>query len=701
MTSPFESTDEIPTEDALHQETDFTSGSDDYLLDEIDVYIQANLEDEIVKEALKTGVDLRHYSKTVETELLEVENASILDYIRESKNIASLHSQIASCDQVLQVMEEMLNGFQSNLKSISNEIQTLQQQSVMMSQRLRNRQAIRGELSQFVDEMVVPEAMISHILETPVTEREFLEQLHELNHKINFVKEQSFKEARSSQDVKDVVEKLKFKSLEKIREFLLQKIYQFRKPMANYQIPQNAMLKFRFFNEFLMTHERHVAKEIRDEYIETMSKIYYSYFKSYSNRLMKLQFDETPDKEDLMGVEDTAKRSFFSAKPSLKNRSTIFTLGNRGSVLTTDLEGPIIVPHAAQKGEQKYPYESLFRSLHFALVDNGCREYLFVSDFFIVTGTAAQDFFNQIFGKTMTMFMKQMDVYTNECYDAIALFLSIHIIHRYKVIMHTRMAPVLDRYWDTLLEMFYPRFEHLLQMNIQSIRDCEPQKLGHIDVRPYYITRRYAEFSAAVVGLNESFSNERVNNLLSQLQNEVENFILRMAAEFPQRKEQLIFLINNYDMMLTVIMERTTDNCKESESFKELLSARSQEFIEEILQPHFGGLVAFVKECEGALDQGNADRLKSEERKIVQLVRGFNNDWKKAIEIINQETMRSFTNFKNGTQILQGALTQLIQYYHRFHKVLSQRPFANLPIRSELINIHNVMVEVKKHKPNF
>ena len=41
---------------------------------------------------------------------------------------------------------------------------------------------------------------------------------------------------------------------------------------------------------------------------------------------------------------------------------------------------------------------------------------------------------------------------------------------------------------------------------------------------------------------------------MSQLQTEVENFILRMAAEFPQRKEQLVFLINNYDMMLNVIM---------------------------------------------------------------------------------------------------------------------------------------------------
>jgi len=38
-----------------------------------------------------------------------------------------------------------------------------------------------------------------------------------------------------------------------------------------------------------MTHERQIAREIRDEYIETMSKIYYSYFKGYLTKLTKLQ----------------------------------------------------------------------------------------------------------------------------------------------------------------------------------------------------------------------------------------------------------------------------------------------------------------------------------------------------------------------------------------------------------------------------
>ena len=70
------------------------------------------------------------------------------------------------------------------------------------------------------------------------------------------------------------------------------------------------------------------------------------------------------------------------------------------------------------------------------------------------------------------------------------------------------------------------------------------------------ITRRYAEFSAALVGISESFPSERVNRLLAELQQEVECFILRMAAVFPQRKEQLIFLINNYDMVLGILMVR-------------------------------------------------------------------------------------------------------------------------------------------------
>ena len=58
---------------------------------------------------------------------------------------------------------------------------------------------------------IEPHSIFSHILDTAVTEREFIEQLHELNHKINFVKEQSFRDAKSCHDVCDILEKLKWK----------------------------------------------------------------------------------------------------------------------------------------------------------------------------------------------------------------------------------------------------------------------------------------------------------------------------------------------------------------------------------------------------------------------------------------------------------------------------------------------------------
>uniref|UniRef100_A0A8B9JZN0 Vacuolar protein sorting-associated protein 52 homolog n=1 Tax=Astyanax mexicanus TaxID=7994 RepID=A0A8B9JZN0_ASTMX len=627
------------------------------------VHIQANLEDELVQEALKTGVDLRQYSKQVEAELQRIEQASIKDYIKESQNIASLHNQITACDSILERMEEMLSGFQSDLSSISSEIQTLQQQSVSMNIRLKNRQAVRSQLSQLVDELVVPSTMISVILDSPVTEQEFLEQLHELNNKINFAKELSFRETLACSDIQDIVDRLKIKAVSKIREFILQKIYSFRKPMTNYQIPQNTLLKYRFFYQFLLANERTVAKEIRDEYVDTMSKIYFSYFKSYSSRLLKVQV------RNVLGIIYLPISEYMIS----------------------------CVCVCVQ-----FPYETLFRSQHYALLDNGCREFLFLSDFFMVAGNSALDLFNSVMGKTLSMFLKNMSAYVSDCYDSIAVFLCIHIILRFKAITAKRNIPALDKYWEAVLEMLWPRFELILEMNIQSIRNTDPQKLGVLDTRPHYITRRYAEFSSAIVSINQTFPNERTNALLGQLQIEVENFVLKMAAEFPSRKDQLIFLINNYDMMLGVLMERAADDSKEVEGFQQLLLARTQvNRTQEFWEINHNRMITFVKESEALMEKGQLDKLKNGEVRITQLVRGFSSSWKQSVEALSQDVMRSFTNFKNGTSIIQGALTQLIQYYHGFHKILSQPTFRSLAVRSELINLHHLMVEVKKHKPNF
>lgn len=81
-------------------------------LDAKTVPLNQNLEDKEIQEILKSGTDLRQYSKQIEKDLKDVENQSIEEYIKESQNIASLHNQIGDCDNILERMETMLTNFQ-------------------------------------------------------------------------------------------------------------------------------------------------------------------------------------------------------------------------------------------------------------------------------------------------------------------------------------------------------------------------------------------------------------------------------------------------------------------------------------------------------------------------------------------------------------------------------------------------------------
>ena len=275
---------------------------------------------------------------------------------------------------------------------------------------LGHRQVTRSILDVILLSLLLCIINLGFFIKAPVTENLFYEQLHILNHKIAFLNEQSFRDAKSCSDVKEVIEKLKIKSVAKIREFFMLKINQFKKPLTNYHIPQNAILKFKFYFQFLQSVNREVAKEVREEYTDTMSKVMFSYFKSYTGRLSKLEAEASAGRDDLLGAEETSSKGFFF-KPSLRNKTTVFSVGCRDDVLTSQLEAPIIVPHAQQKSEHKYPFEMLFRSAQFALVDNGCREFLFLAEFFMLEGQNAQDLFNLVFGKTLQVLVKFVDSY--------------------------------------------------------------------------------------------------------------------------------------------------------------------------------------------------------------------------------------------------------------------------------------------------
>ncbi|XP_065323299.1 vacuolar protein sorting-associated protein 52 homolog isoform X3 [Gordionus sp. m RMFG-2023] len=557
----------------------------------------------LLNTTLKDEKDLRLYSKDIEKELNLLENDSLQQYIKHGSSFLQSYKEISECDETLASIQSMLENFQNNLEKICSEIQDLQSQSQHMKIKLKNRQDAKCELSQLVDEIIISEDVINTIMDIDVSEPVFQESLHELHHKLNFLQKQCYEEGEDTkafQDIKQILEKLKIRAISKIKDFLLKKIYSFRKPMTNYQVPQSYLLKYRFFYEFLMHNDRHTAIQIKEEYVDTLNKILYAYFKDYYVKLIKLQ--------------------------------------------------------------------------------------------------------------------KSLDTYTATCYDSIGLLLCIHLVYRFYDIEHKRDMSFLAPYWYSVLEALNSRFIKVFEMNINSMKEIDVSKLQGFDLRPHYITRRFAEFASSILSVNQSFSLSPLdedgpsltssgpdnNHITRQLTNELRDLLLKMASSFYSRKERLVFLLNNYDLAYTIIWENLKrESC--CETLKSSLASWMDEFAEEILSPYFGGMISLVREIESSADDPQVvwERLKAKTNLIRAIIKFFNEDRSKAIEAMNSEIMQSFTNFKNGTNVLQVVLSKLIQYYHRFCKILNHPVLKNVEGRSELINTHNLMVEMKKYKTNF
>ena len=56
----------------------------------------------------------------------------------------------------------------------------------------------------------------------------------------------------------------------------------------------------------------------------------------------------------------------------------------------------------------QYSFEALFRSQQFALMDNACREFVFIGEFFMVTRADAVKMFKQVLGSTLQTVTKEV-----------------------------------------------------------------------------------------------------------------------------------------------------------------------------------------------------------------------------------------------------------------------------------------------------
>ncbi|XBH70706.1 vacuolar protein sorting-associated protein 52 A [Aegilops tauschii subsp. strangulata] len=671
---------------------DDDAASDNESLEGLQQELEDCKNDQEVANILANGIKMRDYTKGVENSIRQVELDSIQDYITESENLVLLHDQISDCDNILSQMETVLTGFQTEIGSISSEIKVLQEKSMDMGLKLRNRKAAESKLSKFVEDIIVPPRMIDIIVDGEVND-EYMKTLEILSKKIKFIEADSMvKTSKALKDVQPEVERLRQKAVSKIFEFIIQKFYALRKPKTNIQILQQSVLKYKYTIVFLKEHAKEIYAEVRTAYIDTMNKVLSAHFRAYIQALEKLQLDIATS-TDLLGVETRSTGYLFSiGKEPLKARSSVFALGERINVLK-DIEQPALIPHISEAKSQKYPYEVLFRSLQKLLIDTATSEYLFSDDFF-----GEESLFQDIFAGPIQVVDEYFDAVLLNCYDAIGIMLMIRIIHQHQLIMFKRRIPCLDSYLDKVNMSLWPRFKMVFDLHLSSLRNANIKTLWEDDVHPHYVTRRYAEFTASLVHLNVEYGDGQLDLNLERLRMAIEDLLVKLAKMFPKPKMQTVFLINNYDLTIAILKEAGTEGGKTQLHFEEVLKSNIAIYVEEVLLEHFSDLIKFVKTRTSEDPASSSDKANIGD--VEPLVKDFANRWKAAIELMHKDVITSFSNFLCGMEILKAALTQLLLYYTRLTECV-KRVNGGSVLNKDLVSISSILYEIKKYSRTF
>ncbi|XP_058072973.1 vacuolar protein sorting-associated protein 52 B-like isoform X2 [Magnolia sinica] len=70
--------------------------------------------------------------------------------------------------------------------------------------------------------------------------------------------------------------------------------------------------------------------------------------------------------------------------------------------------------------------------------------------------------------------------------------------------------------------------------------------------------RRYAKFTTSLIQLNEEYGDGQLELNLERLRMAVDELLIKLAKTFTKPKLQTVFLVNNYDMTITVLKEKRT-----------------------------------------------------------------------------------------------------------------------------------------------
>lgn len=681
--------------------------------------IEAFGDSEVLRAILDQGVDPREYSRQYEAKLRAAEVASIQDYIAESDSLAALHAQIKDCDDILVQMEGMLGRFQSDLGNISSEIRSLQEQSSSMSVRLKNRRTVQDRLETFIEHVSIPPQLIYGTVQGDMGD-EFVGHLQSLAEKLEYVvADDTARFSAAYRDVAPELERLKVKGVARCRDFLMDRIYDMRKPKTNLQIKQNVLLKYKYLPAFLSQHAPDIYAEVRGAYVEKVGGKMLDLFRTYWAAMERLE-EVVVTANDVLGAPEVAASGmslgslFQRAASHAGSRAEVYALRDRAGVLA-QLEAPPVVLHQAEAEHKKFPWEVLFRSLNRLLMDTAAHEYLVCLELWGEEST-----YRDLFAPILTFIETSLSAALQELYDPLAVMLMIRVNRENTLAMSRKRNPALDGYFDRVNLALWPRLKALFDLQLNSIKALHPTQAS-VDPQPrlHILAERYAHLTASVLLLHADFLDGPLDTNIDRLRYAVMNLLLHLSRQYSQKGRGTVFLIINFAFVAATLKDAharglpatpgTLSTGAETTSglgtaglallkeFEDSLARCTALYCDEQLARVAPQLVSFAKRGESAA-QGVPEGQPVpgfSPAEAVPVAADFSQKWQHMVETVHREVGKDFGGSPTGRAVLQAAFTQLLLQYNRFLELCKRQGAQGMGVVQQAVTLPSIMYYIK------
>ncbi|KAG7663853.1 VPS52 [[Candida] subhashii] len=320
----------------------------------------------------------------------------------------------------------ILQEFNQELGLLSSSLVSLQQQSIKLSKDSKLQAAVTEKLNPVILDLMIPPELVKSIVSGDI-DSQFIDNLKLISEKKQLI--ENIKTKNIDIDLSELygdsialtqletgVHLLECKAVERIRDFIIQKIRQLRSTnskASSSQLIQQKLLEVKDIFQFLVVQHKELADQLRLAYIYTMTWYYKSKFAKYLYALEKLHLRPVDSSIVLGGTNDekssymfgSSWKGWISTSSSLQQSSSIpipstgsnttattastltineylLSFEKRLEILSPKTRTCAIPSQIAETSPFTYWVEFVYNQFSMAVIDNMVVEYLFMVEFF-------------------------------------------------------------------------------------------------------------------------------------------------------------------------------------------------------------------------------------------------------------------------------------------------------------------------------